>query len=472
MLRIDFMHNGRNIFFLALLIFSSCAPPPVILNHHGNFSLKRQIDGLINTSGTNANMSIKINSLNSGKTLYSLNSEKLHMPASNNKLYTCAAALVLLGVDYQFNTSVFRNGNNLILKGGGDPDFSLHALDSLAEQISQKILFVDTLFVDESLMDTLHYGEGWMWDEGAECYAAPVSAVTLNDNCVDFYVQPGNIGEKVAVNTNPQTDYIQIENQSLIVNDINYSKKFKIERDWAGRTNRFFISGEKMVDDGPDTLYRNIVDPPLFAGTIFREMLEKYGINVNYMQKGRTAVNDNPIANHTSDSLIVFARNLMSASDNLTAELFVKTMGISEETPGNWNDGIIKIKSFLADSVKIDTSAIRIADGSGVSRYNLTNADQIIDLLIYMYYSPYQKEFLDVLPSGGISGTLKNRMKNYGYRIKAKTGGLSGVSCLSGYAFSPQYGPLVFSMLMNGYVGSSTKYRKLQDDILELLVHD
>jgi len=162
----------------------------------------------------------------------------------------------------------------------------------------------------------------------------------------------------------------------------------------------------------------------------------------------------------------------MNESDNLTAELLVKTMGISKEYPGNWNDGIKTVKTFLADSAGIDTSSIRIADGSGVSRYNLTSANHFIQLLTYMYTSPFKDDFLYVLPMGGFKGTLEDRLESTGSKIRAKTGGLSGVSCLSGYAFSPQYGPLAFSILMNGYIGSSRDYHKLQDDILEILVHD
>ncbi|MBT6796323.1 MAG: D-alanyl-D-alanine carboxypeptidase/D-alanyl-D-alanine-endopeptidase, partial [Candidatus Marinimicrobia bacterium] len=140
--------------------------------------------------------------------------------------------------------------------------------------------------------------------------------------------------------------------------------------------------------------------------------------------------------------------------------------------PGNWNDGIKTVKTFLADSAGIDTSSIRIADGSGVSRYNLTSADHFIHLLTYMYTSPFKDDFLYVLPSAGFKGTLEDRLEFTDSKIRAKSGSLSGVSCLSGYAFSPNHGPLAFSMLMNGYIGSSKDCRNLQDNILAILVHD
>ena len=462
----------KTTFSIILFWFISCAPPKVLLDNPGIPTLKKEINTLIVDSDLDINMSLKMTSLTSGKTLYALNSHKKLMPASNNKLYTSAAALVYLGADYTFETSIYQNEKNIYLVGGGDPDFSLDKLDSLAEIVSTSITSIDTLFVDESIMDTLHYGEGWMWDEGPWWYAAPVSALSLNDNCVNFYVQAGKMGEPVTIQTQPSTNYIQIDNQSITVNDTVDYQKFKIDRDWAGRTNQFTITGEKLVTAPVDTLIRNIYHPPLFAGTVLMEMLEKYGTTVKKVAIGNSTKSSNKLTSHISDSLFYSAENLMNESDNLTAELYVKTLGISDDKPGNWNDGITTVKSFLADSTGIDTSSIRIADGSGVSRYNLTNADHFIQLLTYMYASPFKDDFLYVLPGGGFKGTLKDRLETTGSKIRAKTGGLSGVSCLSGYAFSPKYGPIAFSMLMNGYIGSSKDYRQLQDRILGLLIHD
>ena len=60
----------------------------------------------------------------------------------------------------------------------------------------------------------------------------------------------------------------------------------------------------------------------------------------------------------------------MNESDNLTAELFIKSIGALDTLPGTWTTGLDSVKSFLAKEVLIDTSNIRLADGSGVSRYN------------------------------------------------------------------------------------------------------
>ena len=140
----------RFIIFL-LIWYISCAPPGSLLNNTGELMFKSKINKLISSSGIDANMGIKIVALSTGKTLYGLNSHKLFLPASNIKLYTCAAAIDLLGPNHVFNTTVSKMGNNLILHGGGDPDLTIDQLDSLAIICANIIKNVDTLFLDESL---------------------------------------------------------------------------------------------------------------------------------------------------------------------------------------------------------------------------------------------------------------------------------------------------------------------------------
>ena len=462
------MQLFRQSILLFLIWCISCSPPEAIYDNSGSFTLKKNINELISSSGLDANMGIKIVSLETGKILYSLNSKKLLLPASNNKLYTCAAALEKLGSDYRFKTFVLQHGNNLVLRGGGDPDLIIDHLDSLAEITAKSINDVDTLFLDESFLDSFHYGQGWMWDEGAWWYASPISAMSLNDNCIDFYVDPGELGQPAKVTIFPQTDYVQLVNQSITVSDTIGFEKFKIDRNWSSRTNLFTISGEILETAKTDTFYRNIHDAASFSGSIFSKLLKQYGTTVKIISPRERFGNLDTLAVHISDSLIVSAHNLMHESDNLTSELFTKSMAVSDTTMGNWKDGLRIIKAYLADSASIDTSLLRLADGSGVSRYNLSSADQFIKLLSYMYHSDKKDEFIYTLPKSRSNSTLKDRLEFSDTRIRAKTGHLSGVSCLSGYIFSDKYGPLAFSILMNGYRGSAKPYKNLQDKIINL----
>src|SRR5215211_178353 len=67
----------------------------------------------------------------SGKPVYERNPDKLFLPASVTKLYTCATALCELGPDFRFVTPVYRRGEvtdkvldgDLILVASGDLTF-------------------------------------------------------------------------------------------------------------------------------------------------------------------------------------------------------------------------------------------------------------------------------------------------------------------------------------------------------------
>ena len=161
----------------------------------------------------------------------------------------------------------------------------------------------------------------------------------------------------------------------------------------------------------------------------------------------------------------------MHDSKNLTSELLLKYMGITDSSVGTWESGIQKVKTYLFEKVNIDTSALRIADGSGLSRYNLLTANQIVKLLTNIHSREDRDLFLNTLPYGNEKDTrLEGRLIEVQNKIYAKTGSLSGVSCLSGYALSPSKGPMAFSILINGFVGSIRPHRKFQDEICNWLV--
>ena len=468
-----FQYYLNFIILTFLAVFFSCSPPLSMYRMEGSISLKNKINKIIEKSGIDVNMSIQVISLKNDKVIYDYNSQKLLMPASTNKLYTCAAALHFLKKDHQFGTDVFSDTKNLILKGGGDPDLSIIELDSLALEVSKKYKNIDTLFIDDTFLDSLNYGEGWMWDEGPWWYAAPISALSVNDNCIDFYIKPGPAGKAASIDYYPKTSFIKLKNESITVQD-SVQKRLKIDRDWVLNKNNFNAYGEIIDTSDVDTLYRNIYNPSSFTGVVFKESLQKYGAKVKTISKKKILDKRyKKISNHLSKPLIQSATNLMNESDNLTAELFVKSIGALDTLPGTWRVGLDSIKSFLAKEVLIDTSNIRLADASGVSRYNLTSAAQLNSLLKWMYNSLYKDDFISTLPGGGWkNSTLEKRLINEGDLVRAKTGGLSGVRNLAGYIKSKKYGDVAFCILMNGYTDNSSRYAHVHDQIVKSIIYD
>ena len=63
-------------------------------------------------------------------------------------------------------------------------------------------------------------------------------------------------------------------------------------------------------------------------------------------------------------------------------------------------------------------------------------------------------EFVAALPIAAADGTLKKRTAGAAARVRAKTGLLTRITSLSGYATSADGQRLVFSVLINGFPGS------------------
>jgi D-alanyl-D-alanine carboxypeptidase/D-alanyl-D-alanine-endopeptidase (penicillin-binding protein 4) len=129
------------------------------------------------------------------------------------------------------------------------------------------------------------------------------------------------------------------------------------------------------------------------------------------------------------------------------------------------------VRDFLS-RVGIDTAKILNVDGSGLSYYNLLTAKAITQLLESM---THQREifplFYASLPIAGVDGTLRNRMKGTPAEgnVRAKTGSLSSVSSLSGYATTADGERLAFSILMQNFIYPMKLYQQAQDRIAVLL---
>jgi D-alanyl-D-alanine carboxypeptidase/D-alanyl-D-alanine-endopeptidase (penicillin-binding protein 4) len=163
---------------------------------------------------------------------------------------------------------------------------------------------------------------------------------------------------------------------------------------------------------------------------------------------------------------------MLTDSDNLSAECVLRlgtgvTSGVSAE------DGLRRVAQYL-DSLGYPKGTYRSVDGSGVSHYNLLAATMLVDILRDMLRTPpaTRELFQGSLAIAGKTGTLSRRMngtKAEG-RILAKTGTVSGVSNLAGYACKDGEPRIAFAILCQRFVGTSNRAHALQDAICERLV--
>jgi serine-type D-Ala-D-Ala carboxypeptidase/endopeptidase (penicillin-binding protein 4) len=463
-------------FFIFLVFVASLYPQTdyLTVRHRINELLKDEYF-------TSTSISISAYDLTEGHIILDLDSKKLLRPASNMKILTSAAGLLFLGDDYTFRTSLAYTGSiinktlygDLYIQGGCDPDFTSDDLDTLINQLYLNNIteISGSIFLDVSFKDTLFWGKGWMWDDDPSTDAPYLSAVNINDNAVKVFLSPGNYSGQAVLRTEPETRYFNIINQT-ITTDANIPLAF-VTRDWVNRTNNIIAHGRVAPADSEFAVVLNVFAPEDYFMHLFFERADIRGIKTGGIFS-RAVVPEMAYNLYTFerplDTVIV---NLNKISDNLSAEMVLYALAEKYYgRPATINNGIRLIDSLIVLSGN-DPLAYVLADGSGVSHYNLISTKLINDILRYIFLEQgelYPKLY-NSFPVGGVDGTLRNRMKRSQSEnnVHAKTGTLSGVSSLSGYLTNTKGNLISFSIMLQNYRGSAGYARYIQDTICSIL---
>src|SRR5690606_8412908 len=169
--------------------------------------LQRELDTLL-TTGQAARVlwGVRVLALDdegrAGPVLYERSPDLLLMPASNMKVLTLAAAAERLGWDYQFLTTIRTTTRleadgtirgDLVIVGSGDPMIARRhggreLLASWADRLWQiGVRRIEGRIIgDASRFGGTTRGDGWEWDDLPYGYAAPVSALSYNENTVEL----------------------------------------------------------------------------------------------------------------------------------------------------------------------------------------------------------------------------------------------------------------------------------------------
>jgi D-alanyl-D-alanine carboxypeptidase/D-alanyl-D-alanine-endopeptidase (penicillin-binding protein 4) len=177
------------------------------------------------------------------------------------------------------------------------------------------------------------------------------------------------------------------------------------------------------------------------------------------------------LARYTSAPFLEDLRITDKVSQNLHAELALRAVARARRNIGSFEAGREEMRAFLSEA-GVEAGAYNLVDGSGLSRLDLVTPAAVVALLRYMYHSAARENWISLLPVGGQDGTLGTRFTSgpAAGRIHAKTGSLSHVSALSGYAERPGGRWVAFSVLVNNYNGPANDIRAVMDRICALIM--
>jgi D-alanyl-D-alanine carboxypeptidase/D-alanyl-D-alanine-endopeptidase (penicillin-binding protein 4) len=414
--------------------------------------------------------------LKSGRVLASVNADQFFIPASNTKLFSTAFALTALGPDHRFTTRVLAgappdaNGvlkGNLILLGGGDPSLSsrrypydlkkpfeddrLLPLRELARQLRDRGVrrITGKVIGDDSAQPFDPIPSGWAADDGIFEYGAPVSALSFNDNVFGITVSPAGIA------LDPPVEYFALLNQ--VSSEPGDPRRVRVVRQPGSRT--AVLTGNIPPEGRTYTNDLAVDDPALYAALAFRHVLLEEGIRVDGGAECRHLAPPQPetieLARRDSPPLLQVLQVVNKVSQNLHAEMVLRAASA---------------KMPFADFLKlagVDEKDSNFEDGSGMSRLNLVTPKAVVQLLRFMDKQGQLETFRDLLAIGAEDGTLRNRFdkSTKAKGIRAKTGSLSHVSALGGYAESKRHGTIAFQIVANNYNVPAQEVRTAIDRI-------
>ena len=407
--------------------------------------------------------------------VYARNCRRNLIPASNVKIVTSATALTFLGRDYRFKTVLGMTGSkqrnkwegDVIVVGGGDPGFSLEELEQFVTTIKERgisnvagdIILDDDLFTDERLPI------GWAWHYLDARYAAEISALSLNRNVVNVHIEATRPGILAKVSIEPPTKYVQLVNSMRT--RVNGDSIIIFRRPEA---NTIYVDGGIGYGRVRD-IEVAVKDPTLFFGEYLKERLLASGVRIEGRCIKHRELNSPGRSNGfevidsvVSEPMFEIIQELNTESVNLYGEAVLKTLGSYYGKEGSFRAGVAIVKEFMR-RCGVDTALVALYDGSGLSRHNVLAPYDIALVLRYMYHSPLFEEFFGLLPGPG-EGTLEKKFNGLDGFLRAKTGTLDGVSCLSGYLHVND-GDYCFSMLFNNFTCPNREIEKIQEEILE-----
>ena len=424
-----------------------------------------------------AQWGVEILSLDSGRTIFERNADKLMKPASNAKLFTAALALDRLGPDYRIKTSFYAaakpddNGvlhGDLLVYGRGDPSFSarfnggdyhealLPALHALRAAGVKGIL--GGVIGDESYFRGPPFGADWAWDDLQEYYGAPASALSFQDNVIDLVFKPGRPwafrATSLPCRKRPSSPF------SNRTRTASADEPGRIRLYRAPGGSAVYVSGRVPIGSAGETGAVSVPRPALWFATMLKEALAQNGIAVTGGASEAAALtarshrspwsNLTEVASVLSRPVSEIVKQTLKASENL----YAPTSPAASRRAGAGNQchfspltteaaGLVEMQDFLRRAgIARQTASLR--EGSGLSRACLVTPGASVQLLAFMQRHRCRDAFIDALPIAGVDGTLRNRFKGTkaAGNIRAKTGSLAGVSALSGYLDHRRQGTL------------------------------
>jgi len=436
---------------------------------------------LADTQMKHAILGLYIADAKTGAVIFDKNGAVGLAPASCQKIFTSIAAFELLGHDFRYKTELGYDGKiedlalkgNLHVLGSGDPTFGSERWDQTKEE-NVMTEFMEALkkfrinritgdvLIDDSKFSIQPIPDGWIWQDIGNYYGAGSWGVNWHENQYDMILQTGSkVGDDAGISSiKPDLP------ANVLVNQFKTGEKGSGDNAYIylpPYSVFAFTQGTMPLGESNFSISGAIPNAPAYFAKVLEKNLARNNIKIvrpcktnidRLVEKRNWPSIQSSFFTHYSPTLDSMNYWFLKKSINLYGEAFVKTIAFKKIGFGSTDKGVELVKDFWKEQ-GIETSALNIIDGSGLSPQNRVTPDALVKALQFASKRSWFKSFYNALPE--MNG------------MKMKSGSIGGARSYAGYQTSKDGNEYVFAIIVNNYDGSSMDMTHKMWKLLDVL---
>lgn len=377
--------------------------------------------------------------LDSQRVLFEKNSHIRFTPASTTKLFTLFSSLVILNDSTQTLRYV-QSGDTLKIWGSGDPSWKYRKL--YQPDFQSFFDSAEIIQFSDSNLKSSPFGSGWQWDDYPYYFSAERSSLPIFGNLV-----------KVEQSSSPPKLSPALFQEAVFSSTAELKD---LQRDF--HSNRFYYNPK--IYRGREDFIPFITSPELFVRLASLETGKPWIYKPDPLPKNHETWRAAP--------LLPILKEMMLESDNFLAEQLMYM--VSDRIFGEIN--IERAIEFILKTYLYDLPDEPIwIDGSGLSRYNLFTPRTMVALFEKIYRVIPDEQLKELLPTGGVSGTIKSTYQAQKPYIFAKTGTMSNNHSLVGLIKTTKGKTYCFAFMNSNYPQKASEIRREMEKVL-LIIRD
>jgi len=406
-----------------------------------------------------------------GATLFSRRGNVPVAPASTLKLVIAATAFDTLGAGHRFDTRFMADAQpetggdlrgNVWLVGGGDPTLVSQDLRNGVGVLSRSgVRRIDgSLEIDDSAFSGPEQNPRWEPDDLTYDYAAGTSAMSLDEDVVEFDVTPDSGGGAAAIKPVPANASISFSGRIRTVPN-GYNSYVTVDRKLelpplasdpakAPLPRNVYLLDGQIAQGETQTYFKPVLGMPGYVGGVVAAMLEQRRIALaGGYRAGAAPLVAATLWAHRSPPLADIVREMLVNSNNHTAETLLRIVGEESGHPGSDAAGIAFEKHEL-DHLGVPHDGMTLYDGSGLAPGDRVEPLTLAKLLALEARGPSGDVYVRSLPRVGLEGTVKHHVLHAALgRTRAKSGHIENVNGLAGVLQTKHHGRVTFAFIVN-----------------------